>query len=162
LDTPQGALGIQGDSDCGLAAAIARCKVLNPDVIEWVRGAGKHADTIAFVNDPPESLPAAAQLGINIVLLTDIAQLRTELIPCVDWTAAGCEPATMGLGPVEAVQKLFKRTGLSFDDIALVEPSPRRYSQCWRHGIGTTRSASMSTVRASHWTTPSAQPACTS
>jgi len=39
----------------------------------------------------------------------------------VGWTAVGCDPATMGLGPVPAVAKLFDRTGLSFDDLALVE-----------------------------------------
>jgi len=39
----------------------------------------------------------------------------------VGWSAVGCDPATMGLGPVPAVAKLFSRTGLSFDDLALVE-----------------------------------------
>jgi acetyl-CoA C-acetyltransferase len=39
----------------------------------------------------------------------------------VGWAASGCEPATMGIGPVPAVQKLLRRTGLSFDDIDLVE-----------------------------------------
>lgn len=39
----------------------------------------------------------------------------------VGWAAAGCHPATMGIGPVPAVQKLFARTGLSFDDMDLVE-----------------------------------------
>jgi acetyl-CoA C-acetyltransferase len=39
----------------------------------------------------------------------------------VGWTAVGCDPATMGLGPVPAVAKLFARTGLSFDDMAVVE-----------------------------------------
>ena len=39
----------------------------------------------------------------------------------VGWSAAGCHPATMGLGPVPVVAKLFKRTGLSFDDMDLVE-----------------------------------------
>jgi acetyl-CoA C-acetyltransferase len=39
----------------------------------------------------------------------------------VGWAAAGCEPATMGIGPVPAVAKLFQRTGLSFDDMHLVE-----------------------------------------
>jgi len=37
------------------------------------------------------------------------------------WAAAGCEPATMGIGPVPAVEKLFSRTGLVFRDIDLVE-----------------------------------------
>jgi len=37
------------------------------------------------------------------------------------WAAAGCEPATMGIGPVPAVAKLFARTGLDFGAIDLVE-----------------------------------------
>lgn len=37
------------------------------------------------------------------------------------WAAAGCHPATMGIGPVPAVQKLFARTGLSFEQLDLVE-----------------------------------------
>jgi acetyl-CoA C-acetyltransferase len=37
------------------------------------------------------------------------------------WTAAGCEPATMGIGPVPAVARLFARTGVSFDDLDLIE-----------------------------------------
>jgi len=37
------------------------------------------------------------------------------------WAAVGCEPSRMGIGPVGATQKLFARTGLSFDDLALIE-----------------------------------------
>ncbi len=37
------------------------------------------------------------------------------------WAAAGCEPSRMGIGPVPAVERLFARTGLSWDDIDLVE-----------------------------------------
>ncbi|MEV7431882.1 acetyl-CoA C-acetyltransferase [Nocardioides sp. NPDC092400] len=37
------------------------------------------------------------------------------------WSAVGCEPATMGIGPVGAVEKLFARTGVGFDDLALIE-----------------------------------------
>ncbi|MCO7566495.1 acetyl-CoA C-acetyltransferase [Pseudomonas guariconensis] len=37
------------------------------------------------------------------------------------WAAAGCEPAVMGIGPVPAVQKLFARTGLGFEQMDLVE-----------------------------------------
>jgi len=39
----------------------------------------------------------------------------------VGWAAAGCEPATMGIGPVPAVGRLFALTGLGFDDMDLVE-----------------------------------------
>ncbi|MCB2078184.1 MAG: acetyl-CoA C-acetyltransferase [Novosphingobium sp.] len=37
------------------------------------------------------------------------------------WAAAGCEPSRMGIGPVPAVERLFRRTGLSWSDIDLVE-----------------------------------------
>jgi len=39
----------------------------------------------------------------------------------VGWAAAGCDPSRMGIGPVPAVERLFARTGLSWDDIDLVE-----------------------------------------
>jgi acetyl-CoA C-acetyltransferase len=37
------------------------------------------------------------------------------------WAAAGCDPSRMGIGPVPAVKRLFERTGLSWNDIDLVE-----------------------------------------
>ncbi|BBY66110.1 acetyl-CoA C-acetyltransferase [Mycolicibacterium helvum] len=37
------------------------------------------------------------------------------------WAAVGCEPSRMGIGPVGAVEKLFSRTGLTFDELALIE-----------------------------------------
>ena len=37
------------------------------------------------------------------------------------WAAAGCDPARMGIGPVPAVDRLFERTGMGWDDIDLVE-----------------------------------------
>lgn len=37
------------------------------------------------------------------------------------WAATGCEPSHMGIGPVNAVQKLFSRTGFGFDDLNLIE-----------------------------------------
>ena len=39
----------------------------------------------------------------------------------VGWAAAGCHPATMGIGPVPAVEKLMQRTGITWKDIDLVE-----------------------------------------
>lgn len=39
----------------------------------------------------------------------------------VGWAAAGCHPATMGIGPVAAVERLFAKTGLSWNDMGLVE-----------------------------------------
>ncbi len=37
------------------------------------------------------------------------------------WAAAGCDPSRMGIGPVPAVERLFARTGMSWDDIDLIE-----------------------------------------
>ncbi len=51
-----------------------------------------------------------------------LAELRLEPMGYLaGWAAAGCNPATMGIGPVHAVRKLFHKTGLSFDDMDLVE-----------------------------------------
>jgi acetyl-CoA C-acetyltransferase len=37
------------------------------------------------------------------------------------WAVAGVHPAYMGIGPVPAAQKVFDRTGLSFDEMDLIE-----------------------------------------
>lgn len=37
------------------------------------------------------------------------------------WAAAGCDPSRMGIGPVPAVERLFARTGMGWDDIGLIE-----------------------------------------
>jgi acetyl-CoA C-acetyltransferase len=39
----------------------------------------------------------------------------------VGWAAGGCDPSRMGIGPVPAVERLFARTGLGWDDLGLVE-----------------------------------------
>lgn len=39
----------------------------------------------------------------------------------VGWAAAGCDPSRMGIGPVPAVERLFARTRLGWDDIDLIE-----------------------------------------
>ena len=39
----------------------------------------------------------------------------------VGWAAAGCEPSRMGIGPVPAVERLFARLKMGWDDIGLVE-----------------------------------------
>lgn len=37
------------------------------------------------------------------------------------WAAAGCDPSRMGIGPVPVVERLFARTGRTWDDIGMVE-----------------------------------------
>lgn len=64
------------------------------------------------------SAERAAQLGIE-----PMAYFR-------GWTVAGCEPDEMGIGPVFAVPRLLETTGLSMNDIDLVELNEAFASQC--------------------------------
>ncbi len=43
------------------------------------------------------------------------------LMRFVDYTVAGIDPRYMGLGPVEAVRKILKRNGMTFDDFDFIE-----------------------------------------
>jgi acetyl-CoA C-acetyltransferase len=45
----------------------------------------------------------------------------TPIARFVGYAVAGCHPGTMGIGPVPAVAKLFRQTGLGWNDIDLVE-----------------------------------------
>lgn len=75
--------------------------------------------TVTAGNSSQQNDAAAACL---IVAEDKLAELNLEPMGyMVGWAAAGCHPATMGYGPVPAVEKLFARTGLSWDDIDLVE-----------------------------------------
>ena len=75
--------------------------------------------TVTAGNSCQQNDAAAACL---VVAEAKLAELRLEPMGfLLDWAAAGCEPATMGYGPVPAVAKLFRRTGLSFDQMDLVE-----------------------------------------
>ena len=65
-------------------------------------------------NDAAAACLVVAEDQLEALGLTPMATL-------VGWAPAGCHPATMGLGPVPAVEKLMKRTGLSLDDMGLIE-----------------------------------------
>lgn len=51
----------------------------------------------------------AEKLGLKIMAIVE------------NFADAGCEPEIMGEGPVHACRKLFKKTGLTWDDIDLIE-----------------------------------------
>ncbi|SIT40531.1 putative acetyl-CoA acetyltransferase with thiolase domain [Paraburkholderia ribeironis] len=75
--------------------------------------------TVTAGNASQQNDAAAACL---IVAEDKLAELGlTPIGYLVGWAAAGCEPATMGIGPVPAVQKLLQKTGLSFEQLDLVE-----------------------------------------
>jgi acetyl-CoA C-acetyltransferase len=75
--------------------------------------------TVTAGNASSQNDAAAACL---VVAEDKLAELGLEPMGFLTgWAAAGCEPATMGIGPVPAVRKLFARTGLGWKDIDLVE-----------------------------------------
>jgi len=55
----------------------------------------------------------------------------------VGWSAAGCDPAQMGIGPVPATERLMSRTGLSLGQMDLIEVNEAFAAQvlsvlkCW-------------------------------
>lgn len=72
------------------------------------------AGNAAQQNDAAAACLVVAEDKLQSLKLDPLAYL-------VGWTAVGCHPATMGIGPVPAVAKLFAKTGLSFDQMDLVE-----------------------------------------
>jgi acetyl-CoA C-acetyltransferase len=106
----------------GAALIFAKDEGIRPDVsresLAALRPLMKDG-TVTAGNASQQNDAAAACL---VVAEEKLAELRLEPKGfLVDWAASGCEPATMGYGPVPAVAKLFRRTGLSFDDMDLVE-----------------------------------------
>jgi acetyl-CoA C-acetyltransferase len=70
-------------------------------------------------NSSQQNDAAAACL---VVAEDKVAELGLEPMAWFhSWAAAGCDPSRMGIGPVPAVERLFARTGLGWNDIDLVE-----------------------------------------
>jgi acetyl-CoA C-acetyltransferase len=96
--------GVRGEST---AESLAALKPI-------IEGGTVTAGNAAQQNDAAAACLVVAEDRLAALKLTPMAWL-------VGWAAAGCEPATMGIGPVPAVRRLFARTGLSFDAMDLVE-----------------------------------------
>lgn len=75
--------------------------------------------TVTAGNSSQQNDAAAACLVVEESMLAKLGLQPAGYL--IGWAAAGCHPATMGLGPVPAVQRLFARTGLSFERMDLVE-----------------------------------------
>lgn len=70
-------------------------------------------------NSSQQNDAAAACLIVAEDRLTDLGLEPFGFL--AGWSAVGCDPARMGIGPVPAVARLFERTGLGWKDIDLVE-----------------------------------------
>ncbi|WP_415822650.1 acetyl-CoA C-acyltransferase, partial [Mycobacterium senriense] len=75
--------------------------------------------TVTAGNSSQQNDAAAACLVVAEDRLDDLG--LEPLAYFEGWAAVGCEPSRMGIGPVGAVEKLFGRTGLNFDDLELIE-----------------------------------------
>jgi acetyl-CoA C-acetyltransferase len=65
-------------------------------------------------NDGAAALVLTSSSHAESLALKPIARI-------IDWAAAGVSPELMGIGPVPAVKKLLQRTGLTLNDIDLIE-----------------------------------------
>lgn len=89
-----------------------------PEALAGLRTVMK-GGTVTAGNAAQQNDAAAACL---VVAEDKLAQLGLEPLGfLVGWTAAGCEPSHMGIGPVPATQRLLKRTGRRLDEMDLVE-----------------------------------------
>lgn len=113
----------------------AKGKPLDLDVDEHPR-AGVTAESLRKlplvfdeVDGHPGIITAGSSSGITdggaaVVLMSGDEAARRHLRPMariVGWATAGVDPRIMGIGPVPAIAKLLRRTGLSLADFDLVE-----------------------------------------
>jgi acetyl-CoA C-acetyltransferase len=96
--------GVRADSSVSVLAGL---RPLTP-------GGVVTAGNSAQQNDAAAACLVVAEDRLDELGLTPVAFLA-------GWTAVGCEPRAMGIGPVPAVKKLFARLGLGFDDMDLIE-----------------------------------------
>ncbi|GAA4048536.1 acetyl-CoA C-acetyltransferase [Parerythrobacter jejuensis] len=80
----------------------------------------QNPDAVVTAGNASQQNDAAA--ACLVVAEDKVEELGLEpLLWFEGWAAAGCDPSRMGIGPVPAVERLFARTGKSWDDIGLVE-----------------------------------------
>ena len=96
--------GVRGDVS---TESMARLRPLLADGVVTAGNASQQ-------NDAAAACLVVAEDKLEELGLEPLAYLHS-------WAASGCHPATMGIGPVPAVQKLMARTGISWNDLDLVE-----------------------------------------
>ncbi|MEE9149751.1 MAG: thiolase family protein [Candidatus Tectomicrobia bacterium] len=90
----------------------------------------------AFEDDGTVTAGNASQLSDGASMTLLMSEKRAEQLGLEPmgyfrgFTAAGCEPDEMGIGPVFAVPRLLKYMGLTIEDIDLVELNEAFASQC--------------------------------
>ena len=72
------------------------------------------AGNASGINDGATAMLIASKAAVDSYKLVPLAKI-------IGMATAGVEPTVMGMGPVPAVQKLLKRTGLTLDDMDVIE-----------------------------------------
>ena len=72
------------------------------------------AGNASGINDGAAAMLIASKAAVDSYQLVPLAKI-------IGMATAGVEPTVMGMGPVPAVQKLLKRTGLTLDDMDVIE-----------------------------------------
>ncbi|ETX09782.1 acetyl-CoA acetyltransferase [Marinomonas ushuaiensis DSM 15871] len=77
-------------------------------------GGSVTAGNASGINDGAAAMLVASESAVKTHKLIPLAKI-------LSMATAGVEPSIMGMGPVPAVQKVLKRTGLSLNDIDVIE-----------------------------------------
>ncbi|NBC19203.1 MAG: acetyl-CoA C-acyltransferase [Bacteroidetes bacterium] len=89
------------------------------DALAGLRPVFRKGGTVTAGNASQRSDGAAASVVMSERMVSELGV--TPLGRIVGFSLAGVDPELMGIGPVPAIQKVLKQTGLSVDDIGLVE-----------------------------------------
>ena len=91
----------------------------NLDALGGLRPVFKRNGTVTAGNASQTSDGAAAAVVMSEARMQELG--ADPLARIVGFSVAGVAPEVMGIGPVDAIRKVLKQTGLSLDDIGLVE-----------------------------------------
>jgi acetyl-CoA C-acetyltransferase len=106
----------------GEPVMFAKDEGYRPDASMETLGALKPIEKGGVVTAGNASQQNDAAAACLVIAEDKLKELKLEPMAWFhSWAAAGCEPSRMGIGPVPAVERLFKRTGLGWKDIDVVE-----------------------------------------
>ncbi|ANP44833.1 acetyl-CoA C-acetyltransferase [Candidatus Viadribacter manganicus] len=106
----------------GDAVLFAQDEGFRPDASMETLGALRPIEKGGVVTAGNASQQNDAAAACLVVAEDKLKELKLEPMAWFhSWAAAGCDPSRMGIGPAPAVERLFKRTGLGWRDIDLIE-----------------------------------------
>lgn len=108
---------------------IIRADAANPEKAQVMADKMKTLRTVFLRQEQGGTVTAATSSGVadgaSAVLMSSVDYAKAHNLPIkaeiVSFAGSGCDPETMGLGPVESTRKALERAGLTMDDIDVVE-----------------------------------------